>query len=352
MATTVAEVARRTNVSRGLVYRLVHNDPTLRVTEETVERIRKVERELGGIKINRSARSLVMPVSRVFAERWHGRYSSHLMFRNIEMVARERDFRLNINYFDPPNQLAFFEDMAGSPDFCSGIIILGGIIDEPLACFLLENHFPHVVIDPEGERFGVNTVMADAIIGVRQAIDHLWELGHRRIGFLGSAKVSRLPVFMFAMTERGLPVDAGSNCILLSPPMSQERNAELSAAVRRDFSGYLNRQQPPATAFICQNDAVAHSAVDVLREHGLRPGRDIALVGYDNIEERGEFPSARPMLTTIDNPMDLVGRRAADSLINQILHKQHQIVHEHIPTKLIIRETTGSCVGGRQQQKG
>jgi len=360
MSATITEIAKTAKVSTGLVSRLVRNDPTLRVSDATVARIRAVEKQLGGIKINRAARSLstglsyniVLPISQVYRSHPMA-WPAPVLLKNLEEGIRDRDFRLSITYFDQENTLTCFQDLSESPDYCDGMILLNGIINSNLARLFLDRRLAHIVIDPDGERCNVNTVTAYAMSGIRQAIIHLQELGHRNIGFLGDERMARFPLLVAVMTERGLPVGGGLNCFLPEANVVGKTRDEWLFSVKRIFADRLKqRRQPATTAFICQNDAVAHGAVEVLRDHGLCPGRDISLVGYDNSEERGDVPSAHPILTTIDNPVDLVGRRAADTLINQILHKQHQIVHEHIPTKLIIRETTGPCVGGRQQQKG
>ncbi len=352
MATTISEVARRAKVSPGLVYRLARKDPTLRVSDKTVRRIRAVEERLGGIRVHRAARSLstklsyniVLPMNDIFVGRPMSEPAKVLM-KNLEAGIRGRDFRLSLNYFDQDNYLAYFQDLSDSPDYCDGIVLLNGIINTVLERFLQDRHVPHIVIDAAAEQFDVNTVATHAVGGIRQAVTHLQELGHRNIGFLGPEHGGRFPMFLAVMAERGLPVDSGLNCFLPTENIGLETTGEWTNLVKRIFPDWLNGRRPPATtAFICQNDVIAQAAVEVLREHGLRPGRDLSLVGYDNIEERGDTPSARPMLTTIDNPVDLVGRRAADSLINQILHKQRQIVHEHIPMKLIVRETTGTCI--------
>ena len=80
-----------------------------------------------------------------------------------------------------------------------------------------------------------------------------------------------------------------------------------------------------------------------MHEAGLTPGRDLSIVGYDNIEHR-QYGKTNGQLTTIDNPKDQVGRRIGEMLLNQLLRGQRDIVAELVPTTLIVRNTTGPCM--------
>ena len=81
--------------------------------------------------------------------------------------------------------------------------------------------------------------------------------------------------------------------------------------------------------------------VDAMLRAGLTPGRELSLVGYDNTEEQFPIPGHRPILTTINNPFERVGRRMAELLMNQVLHGQTAIIHERVPVSLVVRQTTG-----------
>lgn len=80
-----------------------------------------------------------------------------------------------------------------------------------------------------------------------------------------------------------------------------------------------------------------------MRSRGLEPGKEVSLVGYDNVQKRGELPPGCEGLTSVDNPADLVGHRLGELLMNQILHSQRRVVHERIPVTLVVRQSTGPC---------
>jgi DNA-binding LacI/PurR family transcriptional regulator len=201
-------------------------------------------------------------------------------------------------------------------------------------------------MDYDAELHPVNTVRVHTADGARRAVEHLYQLGHRNIGFVGPRNSYRYPLSVAALAAQRLPLDDEMNCWIDYPPAEPTSHRWREAAVE-PFRQWLGRRGPggslPATALICTNDAAALGVLSVMREHGFEPGKDLSLVGFDNLEVRGVSPAETPVLTTVDNPTDIIGNRAAELLLNQIVHGQTQIVHERIPAELIVRQSTGPC---------
>ena len=80
-----------------------------------------------------------------------------------------------------------------------------------------------------------------------------------------------------------------------------------------DFGNMVRPRKPAQRPILCQNDYTAYGAIDVLNTRGLQVGRDLSLVGYDNSEAREGLGDGKAILTTIDRPADLLGRRAPPS---------------------------------------
>lgn len=348
MAATLTEIAKEAKVSVSLVSRFINNDPTLRVSEDKIIRIEEAKKRLGGVRVNRAARSLrsnlaynfVLPLNQVFSLEWFSRnIGASEVFRSLQKILRARDFRVSVNMFDPDEQFDFIEDTISSRGYCDGLILEHGIVDEELASLILQKKFPHVNVDPRAEKYGVNTVCDYSLSGLRQAVEHLLELGHRRIGYLGTEY--RYPVFLAAMAEKGVPFSENDKYDVKKIALGQ--NVDQYRVNAHDAFAEAFRLEDGPTAVICSNDYVALGVVDAMKEQGLTPGVDLSLIGYDNIEQRGSAPSENPILTTVDVPFDLIGKRCAEVLLDQVVNKRHYIVHEHIPSNLIIRSSTGIC---------
>jgi DNA-binding LacI/PurR family transcriptional regulator len=178
---------------------------------------------------------------------------------------------------------------------------------------------------------------------MRQAVEHLVNLGHRRIAFMGQPRFFRYPMMVSTMTALDLPLNPSDNC-WLEPVRYPQDVDELRERARDAFDGWFQRHRH-VTAVVCSRDHVALGVVDAMKRRGLVPGRDLSVIGYDNLEVHRRRPGEKPILTTIDLPFERVGRRMAELLLNQILHGQTAIIHERVPVSLVVRETTGPCLG-------
>jgi len=173
-------------------------------------------------------------------------------------------------------------------------------------------------------------VGADYELGVEQVTEHLIRLGHRRIALVGgdrahSATFSRRKGFMTAMRRHDLPADL----VLNVPPT---RTAGMEAA-----STLLKMENPP-TGAVCFNDVVALGLMVGLEYLNVRPGRDFAVTGIDDVEEAAvSFPA----LTTVSTSPRAVGELAADLLLRRIVTPALATERIILPTKLIVRGSSG-----------
>ena len=173
-------------------------------------------------------------------------------------------------------------------------------------------------------------VGADYELGVEQVTEHLIRLGHRRIALVGgdrahSATLSRRNGFLTAMRRHDLLADV----ILNVPPT---RIAGMEAA-----STLLNMENPP-TGAVCFNDVVALGLMVGLERLNVRPGRDFAVTGIDDVEEAAV---SYPALTTVSTSPRLVGELAADLLLRRIVTPTLPTERIILPTKLIVRGSSG-----------
>jgi LacI family transcriptional regulator len=164
-------------------------------------------------------------------------------------------------------------------------------------------------------------------------------LGHRRIGFLGGESAmtthqERVGGWRDALNAAGLAADHAL-VIEAAPTRAGGR-----LAIERAIS-----LLPPPTAVLCYNDIVAIGATRELNARGVVPGRDFAVVGFDDIAE-AEFNA--PPLTTITADTREMGRRCAESLLGLIRHEDPAGLSFAGRARLIVRE---SCGAGLEKRK-
>ncbi len=172
----------------------------------------------------------------------------------------------------------------------------------------------------------------DGAYGIRQAVDHLVALGHRRIAFIAEplplAKAQhRRDGFCAALAAHGLsperPLIAGANF--------RQPSGRQAARVLLDLP------EPP-TAIVASNDLLALGAMSEVQARGLVVGRDVSITGFDDIMP-AEY--SHPPLTTLHQSAQEMGMTAVEMLV-KVISKQ-PLPEKHILRRpeLIVRQSTG-----------
>jgi LacI family transcriptional regulator len=176
-------------------------------------------------------------------------------------------------------------------------------------------------------------VGADNVRGAELAIEHLIRLGHRRIAFVGgpadsSARRDRLRGYRNALTRHDLPID----------PMLQLTSSTTREAGDQCLHSLLEQTDRPS-AVLCYNDIVAFGVMLGLLASGLTPGRDMAVVGFDDIAEAALW---RPALTTVALSPRQIGEEAARLLLERMAAPDAAARQVILHPKLIVRQSCGA----------
>lgn len=189
---------------------------------------------------------------------------------------------------------------------------------------------PAVAVDPHYGPSSLPTVDADNYGGAKAGTEHLLDLGHRRIAFLGgrhdldSAR-GREKGFRDAMAAAGVPVDED---------LVVETNYEPGPAAEAAAS-MLELPNPP-TAMFAANDITALAVMDVALDMGLAVPYDLSVVGFDDVPEAAAAPVP---LTTVRQPLQAMGAEAMRLLLAQIRGEEHEL-HVRMDTELVVRAST------------
>ncbi|MDP9314335.1 MAG: LacI family transcriptional regulator [Chloroflexota bacterium] len=190
-------------------------------------------------------------------------------------------------------------------------VVVRLIQDPPVTDSLMETiaatDVPCVCIErPAAERFGFKAVTYDDALGATTATRYLIEHGHRRIAHLcGDVQYataqSRLQGYRQALYAAGLPVDE---------QLIQGDTWDTSQ-VADSMLRLLALAEPP-TAIFAASDNLALGALEQLRKQGFEVPRDMALIGFDDIQLAEQ---SSPPLTTVRIPLAELGRQAADRVL-------------------------------------
>jgi DNA-binding LacI/PurR family transcriptional regulator len=221
-----------------------------------------------------------------------------------------------------------------------------GLIFSPLAlrgedASRLEVEYPLVLLGERALHGSVHHVAMANAAGARTVAEHLLERGRRRIAVIGSydergsgAGSLRTQGFLAALADAGVRHDRAR----VGEALAWTR-ATGAAAMRE----VLDRDVPIDAVFGL-NDVLALGAMRVLYERGLRVPEDVAVAGFDDIED-GRF--ARPSLTTVQPGRSQIARTAVDLLVGRLAGGEpaagpggEERVAEF---EMLVRESTGGA---------
>ena len=192
--------------------------------------------------------------------------------------------------------------------------------------------YPFVVVDPrEPPPDGIPCVSAMHASGAKQAVEHLLELGHTRIGAIAGnpgwyATEERLTGFRGALAAAG---------ILPHPELIAYSDWRLPRGIAA-AEQLLSLPEPP-TAIFAFNDNVAIGVLHAARELGLSVPEDVSVVGFD---DTAQATIVLPPLTSVRQPLAEMGRTGV-SLLTRILEGQRlDALSMQLATKLVVREST------------
>jgi LacI family repressor for deo operon, udp, cdd, tsx, nupC, and nupG len=179
-------------------------------------------------------------------------------------------------------------------------------------------------------RLGIPSVHIDNAAAAAEAMTHLYDLGHRRIGIVTGPLVSPLSRDRLqGATSRAVVEKAEREFIVMHGDFSIESGA---AAAER----LLGRREPPSAIF-CFNDEMAMGVIECARRRRVRVPADISVMGFDDIRFARHVD---PPLTTIAQPMREIGEGTARLLLDILGGRTMVPVSVTLPHALIIREST------------
>ena len=208
---------------------------------------------------------------------------------------------------------------------------------------IVENNVPIVAIGRDFYHEQIDYISADNLRGGFEATQHLIDLGHQRIGFIGAtlaneAKLKRLQGYLNALEKHGIEIDER----LVTGRREARTGVPGYSTEKIGYEGMKRLLSLPnrPTAIFARNDFTAIGAMTAIKEAGLRIPQDIAIIGFDDIPLAVHMS---PSLSTVRQPMRLQGEIAAEMLLRRIESDESLLREEKILNcELIIRESTVS----------
>jgi LacI family transcriptional regulator len=336
MSVTLKDIARKVGYSVTTVSRALndYND----VSQETKQLIKRVAQEMG-YHPHVIAQSLQRRRTNTvgFIVPATDRYLSDPYF--LELLAgigdgaASYDFDLLISTCKPmdPKERVVYERMVKGHRV-DGIIVARTRCEDERIAYLVSEDFPLIAFGRTASELEFPYLDVDGENGVCEAVKYLINLGHRRIGFIAPAMYLMFAEHRLAGYKRALQ----DNGLELDPALIVEGNLTESGGHQRTMQ-LLDLEEPP-TAVVAGNDLMAFGAMEAAQERGLVIGRDIAVIGFDDVPLAAYF---HPTLTTVRQPIYDIGKMLSQMLIKII--KGEELAERQIilQPELVIRESSG-----------
>lgn len=328
----IREIAKRAKVSTATVSRTINRVPT--VDPVLAKRVLKVVEDMGYYP-NSQARALVSGKSRIFglivSEITNPFFPEIVQAFEDIAVQNHYEILLTSTVHDPKRmELAVRRMIERRVD---GVAILTFGMEEALVEDLRFRKVPLVFVDVGPQAAGITNIRVNYQQGIREAVQHLAKLGHKRIAFVSGptglkSAIARRAAFETSMQENGLAVDQE----LLA---TGDHKVEGGIAAMAQLASLLKRP----TAILCSNDMTAVGVMREAYDRGIAIPRELSVIGFDDIR-LAEFTT--PPLTTVRMSQKLLAEYAFEALRGEVEKRDDSSNGKEVDleTALILRGST------------
>jgi LacI family transcriptional regulator len=258
-----------------------------------------------------------------------------LLFRGIREACAE--YMLEVQFRSAP--LHTWRDIMNGKAAQGLLVVRPDFADQSIIDTIHASGTPVVLVPGVLDESAAPSLSADNAGGCASAIQHLYDLGHRDIGFVGlTATVpdhfERLVAFLQETGKRRIAVHPEWICIAHESKPSRFRN---------HLADWLRKDRYPS-AVISSDFLMTLSVLGRLRDLGLSVPEDISVVTFDDPAAAGQM---HPSLTAVSQPISRLGYRSIQRLMECMAGQE--VPHlDRLPTELIVRESTGPVNPNRQ----
>ncbi|MCR5157044.1 MAG: LacI family transcriptional regulator [Butyrivibrio sp.] len=319
---SLKDISKACGVSIATVSKALndHSD----ISKETKERIRAVADELGyhpnaaaqALKTNRSNNIGVLFVDEANSGLTHD-YFSHVLdsFKkkaeqegfDITFINADKTRTSNMSYLSHAIYRGF-----------DGVVIACVEFSDPEVAELINSNIPVVTIDHSF--YNRISIVSDNINGIKELVTYIYNQGHRKIAYIHGQEdtaVTQSRLSSFYKTLQELDVNIPDEYVVSAPYRNIEKALEVTNKL-------LDLPDPP-TCILYPDDFAAFGGYNAIRMRGMTVPNDVSVAGYDGIEIARRIS---PVMTTIVQDTDKIGRTAAAKLIDLINNPKGTLIEQ------------------------
>jgi LacI family transcriptional regulator len=334
---TIYDIAKEANISVATVSRVLNN--TAPVKESTRERINRIIDKYH-FQPNALARSLTKKetgmIGIILPDITNPFFPE--VFSGAENEARELGYTIFLcnTLGDCQRESEYLNILREKR--VDGVLFMGGRInmknlhpDLVKEVVDLEVRMPIVLVNGDLAKSNLTRVFTDEVVGAELATQHLIDLGHKDIGFIGgidymTTTIQKIKSFKKTLERNNLSFN--ENWLLYD---------SFSIQSGRNMMTKLLEMNKKPTAVICINDFVAIGAIKSALEHGVKIPKDISIVGFDDTLLA---TAVIPELTTVSQQSHELGKTAVQ-VLHKLINKEKVKKLTILAPELIVRDSSG-----------
>jgi len=327
---TISDVARLAGVSTATVSRTINRSGY--VSRETRARVHEAIEELGyvpGGGVRRSGIQTNLLIALIIPDITNPFFPA--VVRGVDDCIGNKGYRLVLCNSDGgvDKELAIFQVLIEKR--IDGLICAPAVDGRAIIPLARKHSVPTVLLDRIADNIEIDCVATDHRLGAYKAVQHLLDLGHRRIAHIAGPREvpsagERYSGYIAALEDHGISLD----------PKLIFQGDYTQYAGRWALEGLMALDNPP-TAVLASNDLCAVGLIEKAMERGIRIPEDLSVCGFDDIEYA---TIVSPKLTTVAQDKYELGKLAAEYLLRRILSPNTTARYIKLEPDLVVREST------------
>jgi LacI family transcriptional regulator len=326
---TITEVAKLAGVSSATVSRVMNKNA--KVNDSTQKKVKDAMAELS-YRPNSFAQSLASNRSNsvgILVSELHGSFFGQMMAGiEAELRAAGKHVIITTGHSEEDKEKDGIEFLISRN--CDAIILQVEAVSDDFLIHLCKDNLPVYLMSRSVEGLSENCISLNNELGGYLATQAVIEQGHSNIAYIAGPQFKhdakdRLAGHKRALATNNIPFD---DALYFEGDFKETGGSEGLKCIfdnERDFS-----------ALVCANDEMASGAITYAREQGISLPDELSIIGFDNMNfARHTYPK----LTTIDNPVNLMGHMAAKLVLKNVYQHKNLYIKHFFEPSLIIRDS-------------
>jgi len=323
--TTLKDIAEVAGVNVSTVSKALRDSSD--INEETKLKIAKIAKELDYKfeTVKRKTSNGFGTIGVICPEITSNYYSQIVSIIEDEIKKEGYFCIIGFTNFETDNEKYYLKHLFNAG--VQGIIFISesSELNNTLLEYKKDTSIPLVLIAQNTETKDFDCIKIDDDYGVRLAVEHLIQLGHKDIGYIGDElSNTRLDIFMRVMQENKMRVN--KKWIQVSEERFEKCGYEL-------MSNILKSDDIP-TAILGAYDDIAIGAIKAIHDKDLKVPDDISVIGIDNVRVASYYC---PEITTVAGPVEEMGKIAVKLLFKKVKDEQYKVVQNVMLSPMLIQ---------------